>query len=227
MRKSFLLGVATLMLLVQSVRTASALTEQQWLSKLKQTEQSVGKDNDRYGEMLFAVGNFYHKGNHWNQEQAMYESAMRVFEKSPGKNGDLLRFYSDALARIYLEEGKLDKSEMLFKRALKIGAQIPGPEKAFMVPHTLGGMAQLYIAQGKFSEAEGALKQRIDMRSQFYEAGQVDLTKVDLANLYITWGKYPEAKTVMDELLSMQSPPAQVKGVVANYTAATSKASTK
>jgi len=226
MRKAFLLGAAALVLSFQA-RPAAALTEQQWLSKLKQTEQSVGKNNERYGEMLFAVGNFYHKEKKLKQEQTMYNAAMKVFEKSPGNNSDLLRFYSDSLARTYMEEGKLDEAELLLKRALNIGENIPGKDKAYVVPHTLGGMAQLFIAQGKFSEAESALNRAIEMRSRFFSAGQVDIAKVDLANLYVKWGKYAQAKAIIDELLTMQSLPAQVKDVVANYTAAVSKPTTK
>ncbi len=196
MRNAFLLGAAALVLSFQNAGPAHALTEQQWLSKLKQTEKSVGTTNQVYGEMLFAVGNFYHKEKKLNQEQTMYDGAMKVFEKSPGKNGDLLRFYSDSLARIYMEEGKLDKAELLFKRALDIGENIPGRDKVYVVPHTLGGMAQLFIAQGKFNEAESALNRAIEMRSRFFSAGQVDIVKADLANLYVKCGKYAQVSSV-------------------------------
>lgn len=227
LRKAFLLGMAALILNVQDARAANGPTEQQWLSKLKESERSIGKNKAEYGEMLFAVGNFYHKQNNTSREQAMYDAAMKVFEQSPGKNSGILRFYSDALGRVYLEEGKYERAEPLFKRAVSLGETLPGKESTFVVPHTLGAMADMYIAQGRFPEAEAALNRRIQMRHRFINAGQVDVAKADLANLYTKWGKLTEAKSVIDELLTMPKPPVEVKNAVATYTAAVSKQTTR
>lgn len=223
MRKALLMGIAGLILSIQTARAESAPTEQQWLSKLKASEQSFGKSDARYGEMLFAVGNFYHKNGNAQREQAMYGAAMHIFEKSPGKNGDMLRFYSDQLARVYAEEGKYEQAESLFKRAVKLSDQLPGKDKTYVVPNMLAGMAEMYMAQGRYADAEAALKQRIEMRHRFMNAGQIDVAKTELANLYTKWGKLEEAKTVIDELLTMPNVPSQVKDSVALYSAAKSK----
>jgi tetratricopeptide (TPR) repeat protein len=218
MRKAFLMGIAGLVLSVQTARAATPTsTEQQWLNKLHQVEQSAGADKQSYGEMLFAVGNFYHKQRNYTRETAMYESAMKIFEKSPGKNGDLLRYYSDQLARIYAEEGKSKEAEALYKKALALGEAIPGRDKTYVVPQTLGGLADLYAAQGRFDDAETAMKKRIEMRHRFMNAGQVDVAYVDLANLYIKSGKLEQAKLVIDLLLTMKTPPPEVKTVIASY----------
>jgi tetratricopeptide (TPR) repeat protein len=223
MRKAFLLGMAALVLSVQDSRAAAGPTEQQWLSKLKQTEQSVGKSDARYGEMLFVVANFYNKENKPELAQPYYDRAMAVFEQSPGKNGDLLRFYSDAMARVYTGQGKFEKAEPLFKRSITLADKLPGKDKTFVVPHSLAGLAEMYSIQGKYDSAETALKQRIEMRHRFMSAGQVDVAKTDLATLYVKWGKLDQAKSVIDELLTIPTPTREVKDAVATYTAAKQK----
>jgi tetratricopeptide (TPR) repeat protein len=220
MRKAFLMGIAGLVLTVQTARAATTMTEQQWLTKLHQVEQTAGANKQSYGEMLFAVGGFYHKQRNYSREASMYDSAMKIFENQPGKNGDLLRYYSDQLARIYAEEGKTERAEAMFKRALALGEALPGKDKTYVVPQTLGGLAELYVSQGRFGEAEEATKKRLEMRHRFMSAGQVDPAYVDLANLYTKWGKLDQAKNVIDLLLTMQTPPAEVKTAIASYAAA-------
>lgn len=220
MRQAFLLGIAGLVLSVQTARAAATLTEHDWLNRLHQTERAAGANKQSYGEMLFAVGNFYHKQKNYNREAEMYGAAMKIFEKQPGNYGDLLRYYSDQLARVYAEEGKFDRAETLFKRALVLGETIPGRDKTYVVPQTLAGLADLYSAQGRYDEAETAQKKRIEMRHRFMSAGQVDIAYVDLANLYIKAGKLEQAKTVIDLLLTMKSPPPELKTAMAAYAAA-------
>lgn len=221
MRKALLMGLATLVLSVQDARAAQ--TEQQWLTTLQQSEQSLGKNSPQYAELLFAVGNFYHtKGDH-QKDQPMFSSAMNIFEKSPGTNSGLLRFYSDALARVYTEEGKYSQAEPLFKRAITLGDKLPGKDNTHVVPHSLGGLAELYMAQDRFPEAESALKRRIQMRARFMNAGQVDVANTELVNLYVKWGKLDQAKSVIDELLTMSNTPQAVKDAVAMYSAAKNK----
>jgi tetratricopeptide (TPR) repeat protein len=224
MRKAFLMGIAGLVLSVQTARAATTTTEQQWLTKLHQVERSAGADKQSYGEMLFAVGSFYHKQRNYTREAPMFNAAMKIFEKQPGKNSDLLRYYSDQLARVYAEEGKHEQAESMYKRALTLGEAIPGRDKTYVVPQTLGGLSELYIAEGRFDEAENATKKRIEMRHRFMNAGQVDPAYVDLANLYTKWGKLDQAKNVIDLLLTMQTPPPEVKTAIATYAAAAASA---
>jgi tetratricopeptide (TPR) repeat protein len=194
-------------------------TEQQWTAEVKKTEKAVGPNDQRLGEMLFANGNYYHKKKQYEKEAPLYARAMSIFEKSPGKNGDMLRFYSDSLARVYFEEGRYDEAERLFNRALKLADQMPGKDKTFVVPHTLHGLAQVKLAQNKYSEAESLLKQRIEMRHRFMNHGQVDVALIDLANLYTNWGKLDESKQLFDQLMTIQPRPAEVRAGWQKYQA--------
>ena len=186
-------------------------TEQQWTAEVKKVEKTVGPNDPRLGEMLFANGNFYHKKKQYDREAPLYNRAMSIFEKSPGKNSDLLRFYSDSLARVYYDEGKYDEAEKLFNRALKLAELMPGKDKTFVVPHTLHGLAQVKLAQNKWEDAESLLKQRIEMRHRFMNHGQVDVALIDLANLYTNWGKLNESKQLFDQLMTIQPRPAEVR----------------
>lgn len=226
MRKALLMGIAGLVLTVQTARAAAGdMTEQQWLAKLNQAEHASGVDKTNYAEMLFAVGNFYHKQKNSEREQAMYDRAMKLFEKNPGKNSDMLRFYSDQLARVYASNGKYDQAESLFKRSIALGEALPGKDNTYVVPHSLAGLADVYVAQGRFAEAESAIKRRIELRHRFMNAGQVDPAYTELANLYTKWGKLEQAKNVIDLLLTMKTPTSEVKTAIATYTAAVNKTS--
>lgn len=218
MRKAFLMGMAGLVLSVQTARAANTeTTEQQWLSKLHHVEQTCGTNKQSYGEMLFAVGNFYHRQGNLVRSEEMFARAMKIFQSEPGNHGDLLRYYSDQLARVYAEEGKSQEAETLFKRAIALADQMPGKDKTFVVPQTLAGLSSLYVNQKRYDDAENATKQRIQLRHRFMNAGQVDVAYVDLANIYIKAGKLDQAKDVIDLLLTMQNPPAEVKTAIGSY----------
>jgi tetratricopeptide (TPR) repeat protein len=218
MRKAFLMGMAGLVLSVQGARATNAgMSEQQWLTQLKHVEQTCGANKQSYGEMLFAVGNFYHKQHNYEREQAMFDRAMKIFEAAPGNHSDMLRYYSDQLARVYSEEGKYEQAEALYKRAVTLADQLPGKDKTYVVPQTLAGLSSLYVAQQRYDDAVAATKERIEMRHRFMNAGQVDVAYVDLANIYIKAGRLDDAKNVIDLLLTMQHPPAEVKTAIALY----------
>jgi tetratricopeptide (TPR) repeat protein len=167
------------------------------------------------------------RGNAFRRRQLLSQAEElrpRASEKTPGKNSDMLRYYSDELARVYSSEGKYDKAEAMFKRAIALGEALPGKEKTYVVPHSLAGLAEVYVAQERFAEAETAIKKRIELRQRFMNAGQVDPAYTELANLYTKWGKLEQAKGVIDLLLTMPTPPGEVKTAVATYTAAVNKA---
>jgi tetratricopeptide (TPR) repeat protein len=206
-------SVTTLaILLAFSQQVANALpSEQVLLQNLQKAEKEYGANDQRTGELAFALGRVYHCQHQTDRQDVMFNRAMKIFQKSQGTNGDLLRYYSDELARVYLDEGRKEQSETLFKTALAIGQKLPGKDKTYCVPNTLGGLAQLYESQGKYAEAEAALQDRINMRKRFMNAGQVDLALVDLASLYTSWGKYDKASPLFDELLKISPMPTQVK----------------
>lgn len=225
MVKNYLVALSLLLLCVaQSPVAMAALSEQQLLANLKKTEAQCGGTDQRTAEYLFVVGKYYQSQKQYARSQPMFDRAMRIFECSPGKNGDLLRYYSDELARAYSEQGKKEQAEKLFNRSLALGRKLPGKDATFVVPNTLAGIAQLYESQGRYPEAEKALKERIEMRHRFMNAGQVDIALVDLAMLYTNWGKYDEAKPLFDELFKISPMPAQVKQA---YTAYLSKSECK
>ncbi|HEY9789277.1 MAG TPA: tetratricopeptide repeat protein [Candidatus Obscuribacterales bacterium] len=204
--------------------SANAQTEQQLLTELKRTEHQFGKNDTRTAEFAFSVGNFYHRQQQNEKAQPMFARAMSVFEAHQGNHADLLRYYSDQLARIDMEEGKKGESEKLFKQAIALGDRLPGKEKTYAVPNTLAGLAALYESECRYPEAEAALKQRLEMRHRFMNAGQVDLALVDLAELYTRWQKYDQAQHVFDELLHISPMPVQVRQA---YSAFLSKTSSK
>jgi tetratricopeptide (TPR) repeat protein len=214
-RLAFALSIIALLSTTSLV--AGAQTEAEWLASLKRTEKTCGRDDSRTGEIVFAMGTFYHKQKKYDSETKMYDRAMEIFAKHPGNHSDLLRYYSDQLARVYCEEGKYEQSEKLFKQAIKLGNQLPGKDKTYAVPNTLAGLAQLYCAQGRYPEAEAALNQRIEMRHRFMNSGQVDLALVDLADLYTRWAKYDQAQQVFDQLLKISPMPVQVRQAYAAY----------
>jgi tetratricopeptide (TPR) repeat protein len=123
----------------------------------------------------------------------------------------MLRYYSDQLARVYVSEHKNDQVEQLFKRAVELANQLPGKDKTFVVPNTLAGLAQLYECEGRFADAEVALKQRIEMRHRFMNAGQIDPALVDLANLYTHWGKFDQARPLFEQLRTISPMPVAVR----------------
>jgi tetratricopeptide (TPR) repeat protein len=203
---------------------ADAQTEQQLLGELKRTEHQFGKDDSRTAEFVFNVGTFYHRQRQEEKAQRMFARAMKVFAAHQGNHADLLRYYSDQLARLDMEEGKKEDSEKLFKQAVALGDRLPGKDKTYAVPNTLAGLASLYESEGRYPEAEAALRERIEMRHRFMNAGQVDLALVDLAELYTRWQKYDQAQHVFDELLHISPMPVQVRQA---YSAFLSKTSSK
>ena len=61
---------------------------------------------------------------------------------------------------------------------------------------TLNNLANVYRAQGKYSEAEGLFKRALAIREKALGASHPDVgqTLHNLANLYLNQGKYSEAE---------------------------------
>lgn len=211
------LSAVLLLVIVPASAALAEQSEQVWLKNLSHSEQCFGKADPRTGEMAFAVGNYYHKHHQLNREAPMYAKAMSIFQQCPGKNGDMLRYYSDALGRVFAEENRLDEAEKLYKRSIAIGERLPGKDKTYVLPNTLQGLAEVYVAQKRYPEAESALKERIELRHRFLNQGEVDIALLDLAKLYTQWGKLDEARKMYDQLLTMPKISADVKDAYANF----------
>src|SRR5688572_10967913 len=102
MRKLFLaLAVIGICSSLNIAHAGEQQSEAVWLSNLAKAERQHGAHDTKTAEFLFAVGKYYHRQKQYDRQEIMFKRAMDIFQRSPGKNSDLLRFYSGQLADVY------------------------------------------------------------------------------------------------------------------------------
>ncbi|HYU73369.1 MAG TPA: FxSxx-COOH system tetratricopeptide repeat protein [Ktedonobacteraceae bacterium] len=109
-------------------------------------------------------------------------------------------------AASYLNEhARNTEAEPLFKRALMIREQVPGPDHP-STSATLNNLANLYRDQGRYEEAEPLYKRSLMIGEQALPANHpgTATTLDNLANLYYDQGRYEEAEPLYKRALMIK-----------------------
>jgi CHAT domain-containing protein len=92
----------------------------------------------------------------------------------------------------------------LFKRALAIYQKVPGADPAVATP--LNNLGQVYKAEGRYADAEPAIKQSLAIREKVLGRDHVDVARSlnNLADLYQRQDRFAEAEPIYQRALSVR-----------------------
>ncbi len=117
------------------------------------------------------------------------------FHQNQGKETIDLASAQHELAWVYVDIGRYDEAELLYKRSLKIKEKSLGPDHP-SVAATLNNLALLYESTGRFDEAELLYKRSLKIKEKSLgpDHPSVAATLNNLALLYELTGRYDEAE---------------------------------
>jgi CHAT domain-containing protein/Tfp pilus assembly protein PilF len=135
-------------------------------------------------------------------------------EKELGSDHPEVAHAIDTLAEIYLGQGRYAEAESLAKRSLTIYEKIlltNKPEKEIpamqlcSVGSALKILADIYLKQGRYAEAEAALKRALILVDKAKKLPSLDGSEIlsSLALIYNVQGRYEEAEPLFQQALAV------------------------
>lgn len=108
------------------------------------------------------------------------------------------------IANYLCERAQYDLAKPLYERVLAICKQTLESEYLLTI-HALNGLANLYIEQGKFAQAEALGQQALYLHERFLQSSHELASSLStLANLYLMQGRYTQAEPLFLQVLHLE-----------------------
>lgn len=189
-----------------NVGPAEDLRVKTLLDRGREEAESLSGDPDMQADLRETLGEIYRKLGNQKQAEALLSAALEHW-KSQGRTHP--RKYAKSLiemARLRVDEAKLDEAERVARQALEASRSIPGTV-AEVRPVTVDAMVVLgsvLEAKGKYKEAEKALSEALTMqpRGDLPDADTAANLR-ELANVHFYQGKYTLADSLNRQVMAM------------------------
>ncbi|KAK4118476.1 TPR-like protein [Parathielavia appendiculata] len=103
--------------------------------------------------ILHALGNLFLYQGRLSDAEAMYERALRGYEKALGREHTSTLNTVNNLGNLYNTQGRLSDAEAMYERALRGYEKALGPEHTSTVD-TVNNLGNIYVDQGRLGDAE-------------------------------------------------------------------------
>ena len=180
--------------------------------------------------VLSMLAQLYLAQGNYSEVETLYLRVLSISEKSPGPDSQQVATDLSDLAHLYKTQGEYVRAEPLLKRSLVIlekkmredvaisdyGNTMRGitPEvreifiknRNTLLVHTLSELAELYLVQGRYGEAEPMLKRSLAIYTKDWGSEHLQVTgSLELlARLYHAQGKYAEAETLYKRAIMIE-----------------------
>lgn len=179
-------------------------------------EQQLGKDHPDVAITLNNLASVYEMQERYSEAEPLLQRALAIGEQHLGNDHPLVATCLQNLAKIYREQRKgmanpflepenySSEAEPLYQRALAILEQKLGDDHPNIAP-ILNNLADLYLAQRRYSEAELLHQRVLVILEQKLGSDHPDfaLALNNLAGLYQEQGRYREAETLYEQSWSI------------------------
>lgn len=153
--------------------------------------------------------------SYWDiyEEAGLFDDAIKEFLRTSvvkDKNDWEAIFYYSQLAQLYFENQQWDSAELNYKKAYDACEHIIVNEnytgktyyseyvKRYYRTFMMGGIAEIYMQRGNYSEAIPLLKEDIHQSKLIKEVGNAILKRLDLAECFMKLSDFPTAKAYID-----------------------------
>jgi tetratricopeptide (TPR) repeat protein len=177
-------------------------------------EAVYGPSDWQTAKTLGDVAGILDEQGRYNQARPLYEQSARIVQDAGNQFETALALAK--LARFERIVGNIVQAEHLFQQALTLYLQLPGSEEhRGHLAITLNNLAFLKLEQGKFAEAEGLLRQALEINTAIKGKAHIN-TGINLRNLgtaYTGQGQtilgqlcYQRALTIYEQALGRDHP---------------------
>ncbi len=155
------------------------------------------QDNQNTLNAVHNLGLLYADQGKMEEAEAMYQRALKGFEKAWGPEHTFMLNTVNNLGGLYAKQGKMKEAEVMYRRALKGREKAWGPEHTSTLD-TVNNLANLYENQDKTEEAEIMYRRALKGYEKAWGPEHTSTlgTVNNLANLYKNQGKMEEAEAM-------------------------------
>jgi tetratricopeptide (TPR) repeat protein/CHAT domain-containing protein len=193
---------------------AEAFIKKAWVIR----NQSFGSENAATASSISDLGLLYWQQGRLNDAASLLEHAL-VVQKDALEAPHTLAHTMSSLAAVYVDLGRFDRAEPLYRNALAILESALGAENHFLAD-SLGSLAELLRLQRRYPQAEPLYKRALAIALGTFGEGNIYVARYfnDLALFYDDWGKPEKAAPLWPRALSIRK---KILGVDHPYTALT------
>ncbi|KAK1837689.1 NB-ARC and TPR domain protein, partial [Colletotrichum chrysophilum] len=174
---------------------------------LRHADQCIKKEVIDVGEegeiwMFHRLGNLYSDQGRLKDAEAMYERALRGYEKALGPDHTSTLNTVNNLGIFYKDQGRLKEAEAMYERALQGKEKALGPDHTSTL-NTVNNLGLLYSDQGRLKEAEAMYDRALQGKEKALGPDHTSTlnTVNNLGLLYSDQGRLKEAEAMYDRAL--------------------------
>jgi tetratricopeptide (TPR) repeat protein len=167
--------------------------------------REIAGDGSRLAITLRNYGLLYIELNRYDQAQAPFARALSIWDSMSNPDSEELAECLAFLADItYVTKRDFTEAESLIRRAISIDEQVVKNRR--LLAEDIRTLANIYRFQGKYNEAEDALKRARDILRNDYSAAEPATSKLqfNLVLVYRSQGKYKQAELILQQTLQRQ-----------------------
>lgn len=161
-------------------------------------EESAGKENMVYGEMLFHLAILYHYLLRMEEAEPLYHEVLRLAEKEFGEDSPKLSPYVNNLGRFYKDTGRFKQGEEYLRRSLEIEKKLsPGSSN---VADRINNIGHLYAIMNKPRKAAELFREALVIVDRNYppDFWFTAACAGNLGKMYIESGRLEEAEPLLN-----------------------------
>jgi len=171
------------------------------------TEQYVPENlqqvRDEVGKLIVQVG-YLHIAGKDAEALPLAQRLVALSERAHGAENTAAANNVGQLAEVLAGLGRREEAEAAYKRNIAVLERNGGPVDLNFLPYKLSRLADLYIKELLYAEAEPLLKRAIAMRETAQDPKDVGIYLDALGKLYAYWGLYAEAEASLNRALQIK-----------------------
>lgn len=149
------------------------------------------------------AGTYRHLGK-LDHAQIAYKEVLQILNNLDGKNSVGYATVLDNLAQVYALQGKLDLCEQMQKESIYIYGKSPDPRAKVEKAIVVANLAQTYIEEKKYVEAESAFKDALELFEEMDpDSPQVAILYDNYSQLYRKQNKPKEALVMQEKAVKL------------------------
>ncbi|KAK2752266.1 NB-ARC and TPR domain protein [Colletotrichum kahawae] len=162
----------------------------------------TGIDLEDNAWIFYNLGILYKDQGRLKQAEAMYELALRGYEKALGPDHTSTLATVNNLGSLYKDQGRLKEAEAMYERALQGCEKAQGPDHTSILD-TVNNLGRLYKVQGRLKEAEAMYERALQgcEKAQGPDHTSTLDTVNNLGRLYKVQGRLDEAEAMHERAL--------------------------
>ena len=160
-----------------------------------------GKSYKRSWKTLHNLANSHHIMGDYEEAKRLFQEYHDLCLPSGGPDCKEVIKNRASIAPVLRKLGEYDEAERLFKQSLEICRK--DSSSALSLDRILNGLGELYLWQGRFSDARTCLDEALEIRTRELEPGSEHIfaTKLNLANACLGLGDPEAASELRSEVL--------------------------